>query len=260
MNKRHRAFTGMRTLPLGAGQRRSGRPAVNVHEHRLGGQRRLYRRPTPRGPLRGRFLWVAWCLSLPSCRWGGKIFSTSRNPDWIPRLWLIATQNMHNFIMAGRDTTACAMSWATFLLTQHPAAEARMVAEVLEVMGDGTAAPTYEQVEALVFTEAVVMETLRLYPPVPLEGKYAVGDDILPNGVRIFSKVRGVRCRRAALPTLVPVVWQGIHFYLHVPFISRVVLALARFASFTTHGRWGEAKSCGDPTLPSSNQVCSPCK
>ena len=92
-------------------------------------------------------------------------------------------------MIAGRDTTACALSWATFLLTQHPGVEAKLVAEVLETVGDGDARPTYDQADAMVYTEAVMMETLRLYPSVPMEGKMAIGDDVLPNGVKVFNKV-----------------------------------------------------------------------
>lgn len=45
-----------------------------------------------------------------------------------------------NFLIAGRDTTALMLSWFFFLLSQHPEVEERVLAELLEVFGDGAGA------------------------------------------------------------------------------------------------------------------------
>lgn len=66
-------------------------------------------------------------------------------------------------LLAGHETTALALSWAWFLLGQHPDAEARMAAEIAEVLGDRPA--TADDLLRLKFTESVVMEAMRLYPP-----------------------------------------------------------------------------------------------
>ncbi len=63
--------------------------------------------------------------------------------------------------LAGHETTSHALTWTWMLLSQHPEAEARVHAEVDALGRDPTAA----DVPALPFTEAVIKEALRLYPP-----------------------------------------------------------------------------------------------
>lgn len=99
-----------------------------------------------------------------------------------------------NFIIAGRDTTACALSWLFFELSQKPCIVDRIVAEVQSVCGrvrekeeDSFLDADYsmEKLSKLKYTDAVVMEGLRLHPSVPTQVKYAVQNDILPDGTRI---------------------------------------------------------------------------
>jgi len=71
--------------------------------------------------------------------------------------------NMIALLLAGHDTSATALTYAWFLLSKHPRARDRLHAELEAVLG-GTA-PSPEDVFSLPYTEAVVKETLRLYPP-----------------------------------------------------------------------------------------------
>jgi len=73
--------------------------------------------------------------------------------------------------MAGHETTANSLAWTWYLLSQAPAAEARLHAELDEVLGRRL--PTLDDVPRLVFTRAVFEEAIRLYPPVPLLGRQA---------------------------------------------------------------------------------------
>ena len=68
--------------------------------------------------------------------------------------------------MAGHETTANTLAWAWFLLSQAPWAETRLHAELQEVLVGR--APTLADVPRLPFARAIIEETLRLYPPVPL--------------------------------------------------------------------------------------------
>lgn len=88
-----------------------------------------------------------------------------------------------NFLIAGRDTTAQALSWTFYLLAQHPTIEAHLHAEIVEVLGDGPL--TYEGINRLEYAQCVVNEVLRLYPSVPKNIKVAVSDDVLPDGTII---------------------------------------------------------------------------
>jgi cytochrome P450 len=73
--------------------------------------------------------------------------------------------------MAGHETTANLLAWAFYLISQAPGAEARLVAEARAVLG-GRAA-SWDDLPNLPYTRAVVDETLRLYPPVPLLAREA---------------------------------------------------------------------------------------
>jgi len=89
-----------------------------------------------------------------------------------------------SFLIAGRDTTACALSWMMYMICLHPEVEEKVFQEVSSVLGRDKDI-TFEHTKDLVYTEAVLMETLRLYPSVPFEFKTCVEDDVLPNGVKV---------------------------------------------------------------------------
>ncbi|MEC9346184.1 MAG: cytochrome P450 [Pseudomonadota bacterium] len=64
---------------------------------------------------------------------------------------------------AGHETTAQALTWAFYLLDQHPDELDRMVAEVDAILGDRR--PTFDDLHHLQRVRMVFEETLRLYPP-----------------------------------------------------------------------------------------------
>lgn len=66
-------------------------------------------------------------------------------------------------MFAGHETTAVALTWAFYLLSQHPAAEDKLHAELAEVLSERT--PTVQDLPSLRYTRRVIEETLRLYPP-----------------------------------------------------------------------------------------------
>ena len=65
--------------------------------------------------------------------------------------------------LAGHETTANALTWTWYLLSQHPNAYAKMLAEVTTELGGR--APGFEDLPRLKYTEAVFAESMRLYPP-----------------------------------------------------------------------------------------------
>lgn len=67
------------------------------------------------------------------------------------------------FLFAGHETTAQALTWALVLLSCHPDAGERLVAEVHATSGRRPPGPA--ELPGLRWTRAVVRETLRLYPP-----------------------------------------------------------------------------------------------
>ncbi|GHA81426.1 cytochrome P450 [Algimonas arctica] len=74
--------------------------------------------------------------------------------------------NLIGFFIAGHETTALTLTWALYLLGRHRPTLDRIRAEVIAVCGDKPM--TYDQLDHLTFTRAVIDETMRLYPPAPL--------------------------------------------------------------------------------------------
>jgi cytochrome P450 len=64
--------------------------------------------------------------------------------------------------LAGHETTALTLSWACYMLSENPAAEARLHEELQGILADR--APELADFERLPYLRAVVNETLRLYP------------------------------------------------------------------------------------------------
>jgi len=94
----------------------------------------------------------------------------------------------HTHIYIGRDTTAQTLSWLFYNLCTHPEVEKRVIEEIDKVLWNNTwnhRLPRYDSVQKMKYTEAVIWETLRLYPPVPRDPKQAVEDDVLPSGYKI---------------------------------------------------------------------------
>jgi cytochrome P450 len=77
-------------------------------------------------------------------------------------------------MVAGMDTTALALSWAFYLLSQNPDAARALREELDHVLGE--CAPGFTDLPRLVYTDMVVKETMRLYPSVWLIGREATRD------------------------------------------------------------------------------------
>jgi cytochrome P450 len=73
--------------------------------------------------------------------------------------------------LAGHETTAGALSWTWYLLAQHPEVEARLADELGAILGGRP--PTVADLPALRYTEMVVTESMRLYPPAYALGRQA---------------------------------------------------------------------------------------
>src|SRR5256886_13543899 len=91
--------------------------------------------------------------------------------------------------IAGHETTALALSWTWYLLSQHPDVEAKLWAELEAVLGGHP--PSVADLPRLTYTESVVRESLRLYPPAYGFGREAlqdceIGGYVVPKGTTLF--------------------------------------------------------------------------
>lgn len=97
-----------------------------------------------------------------------------------------------NYLSAGRDTTAQALTWTFYLLTQHPSIADKIRSEVRDVLLEdeiSSRADSSPNLDTTLFTplsmpytHAVFYESLRLYPPVPFEIKQCSRPTTLPDG------------------------------------------------------------------------------
>ena len=80
-------------------------------------------------------------------------------------------------MIAGHETTANALAWLWYLLDRHPDEQERLRVELVAATGGN--APTVEDLPSLPRLKAVIQETLRLYPPVWMFDRRALGPDDL---------------------------------------------------------------------------------
>jgi cytochrome P450 len=95
-------------------------------------------------------------------------------------------------LLAGRDTTAATLSWTLYELARYPVVFAKLRAEILHVIGP-TRKPSYEDLKNMKYLNHALNETLRLYPAVPFNIRYALNDSTLPGikGQPDISVVQG---------------------------------------------------------------------
>jgi cytochrome P450 len=94
-------------------------------------------------------------------------------------------------LLAGHETTAVALSWALYAIDANPG-----VREQIEFVVDALNGrlPTFADLPNLLYTQMVIDETLRLYPPVY----------ILSRGVAVDTELHGVRIRRGQAVDIAP--------------------------------------------------------
>ncbi|KAI3873347.1 hypothetical protein MKX03_003216 [Papaver bracteatum] len=98
------------------------------------------------------------------------------------------------FLFAGRDSTGTALTWFFWSISKSPRVEEKILQELKEVLAskhtDGDTEEqksslkvfNSEELKDLVYLHAALCEALRLYPPLPMNQRIAVNDDVLPNG------------------------------------------------------------------------------
>lgn len=94
--------------------------------------------------------------------------------------------------MAGHETTANVLSWTWYLISQSPEVETKLHEELDRVLKGKT--PEMEDIANLHYTRAILDETMRLYPPVPILSRQALKEDT----------IRGKKVPAGSLMLIVP--------------------------------------------------------
>jgi len=113
----------------------------------------------------------------------------ARDADGNPMSDTQLRDEVMTLFLAGHETTAIALSWACYLITQHPHVEAKLAEELQTVLGGRV--PTPGNLPRLRYTEMVLKETMRLYPAVWGIGRRALedcelGGYLVPAGSNVF--------------------------------------------------------------------------
>ncbi|KAJ7721345.1 cytochrome P450 [Mycena maculata] len=75
-----------------------------------------------------------------------------------------------NILVAGRDTTSATLTFAVYMLAEHPDMTRRLRGEILDKIGSSRR-PTHDDMKTMPYLRAFINETLRLYPPVPIDSR-----------------------------------------------------------------------------------------
>jgi len=92
-----------------------------------------------------------------------------------------------NILLAGRDTTAGLLTFVTYCLAMHPETLARLREEIVSTVGTSRT-PTFDDIRGMKYLRAVLNETLRLFPSVPFNSRYASENTVFDgeNGKKLF--------------------------------------------------------------------------
>jgi cytochrome P450 len=94
------------------------------------------------------------------------------------------------FLIAGHETTANALTWTFYLLTQNPDVQEKLYQEIKSVVRDKKVS-SFDDIPKLEYTEKVFRESMRVYPPVWTLGRfvedpYSIGEYSIPKGSTIL--------------------------------------------------------------------------
>ncbi|KAH8824605.1 fatty acid hydroxylase [Flagelloscypha sp. PMI_526] len=95
-------------------------------------------------------------------------------------------RNLVTFMIAGHETTSGTLSFMTYFLLKHPEAMRKLREEVDTVVGKRPV--MYEDLSKLVYMQAVMRETLRLFPPASMRTVVPLEDTTLANGKYAVKK------------------------------------------------------------------------
>jgi cytochrome P450 len=96
-----------------------------------------------------------------------------------------------SFLLAGRETTSSALTWFFWLLSSRPDVERRIRDEVAAVRARRAQGdldnPGYDldELREMHYVHAAITESMRLYPPVPVNFLQAKAGDVLPDGTAV---------------------------------------------------------------------------
>jgi len=97
-------------------------------------------------------------------------------------------EEVDTFMFEGHDTTTSALSFCLHELSRHPEVQAKMLEEIVQVLGTDRSRPvSIRDLGELKYMECVIKESLRMYPPVPIVGR-KLQTDFKYSRIPIFNR------------------------------------------------------------------------
>ncbi|XP_030508475.2 cytochrome P450 CYP94D108 [Cannabis sativa] len=96
-----------------------------------------------------------------------------------------------NMILAGRDTTSAALSWFFWLISSRPKIQNNILEEIKSIRDrttdDSNFRNTYsfDEIRDMQYLHAAITESMRLYPPLPVDSRVCKNDDVWPDGTLV---------------------------------------------------------------------------
>ncbi|KAL9455064.1 hypothetical protein AB3S75_010466 [Citrus x aurantiifolia] len=99
-----------------------------------------------------------------------------------------------SFILAGKDSTSTALTWFFWLIAGHPRCADAIRVELDSLIespdnellsGNEPRIFSYDELKKLHYLHAALSESVRLFPPVPIDSRLTVDDDVWPDGTRV---------------------------------------------------------------------------
>ncbi|XP_046992771.1 cytochrome P450 4g15-like [Schistocerca americana] len=142
-------------------------------------------------------------------------------------------EEVDTIMFEGHDTTAAASSFTLCLLGIHQAIQEKVMDELYQIFGDSDRPATFADTLEMKYLERVILETIRLYPPVPIiarqlkeDVQLASGDYLLPAGCTVVIGTYKVHRNPEIYPNpeefnpdnFLPEKMQNRHYYGYIPF------------------------------------------
>lgn len=133
--------------------------------------------------------------------------------------------------VAGHETTAVAMTWMWYLLSQHPQAVQKLREEIQEITDNGSI--KFDDLQKLDFVTAVINETMRLYPPAWILDRIAIEDDEImgipiKKGTMVIPWIYGVHRSKD--------IWDSPHEFKPERFLKANASKIPKYAFFPFGG------------------------
>lgn len=142
-------------------------------------------------------------------------------------------EQVNTIMFEGHDTTAAASSFFLSLMGLHQDIQQKCVQELNDIFGDSDRPVTFQDTLEMKYLERCLMETLRMYPPVPIiarhlkeDLKLASGDYSIPKGTTVVVATYRLHRLEQLYPNpdrfdpdnFLPERQANRHYYAFVPF------------------------------------------